>query len=68
VGELTHISTVVLDDINFVTLVNGLNCGKGHADLRPQPAQNDLFRPVFSMAATKFFSSQEFIDDRSIGV
>ena len=32
------------------------------------PARTIFFRPVFSMAATKFLSSQEFIEDRSIGV
>src|SRR5713226_2074696 len=31
------------------------------------PAKTIFFRPLFSIAATKFLSSQEFIDVRSIG-
>src|ERR1700744_5030072 len=31
------------------------------------PASTIFLRPVFSIAATKFLSSQEFIEDRSIG-
>src|SRR5713226_6992295 len=36
--------------------------------LSVQSPDNTIFlRPVFSIAATKFLSSQEFIDDRSMG-
>src|SRR4029077_10630298 len=33
-----------------------------------KPARTIFFFPVFSIAATKFLSSHEFIDERSIGV
>src|ERR1700685_4772006 len=32
-----------------------------------RPARTIFLRPVFSIAATKFLSSQEFIDERSMG-
>ena len=32
-----------------------------------KPQSTIFFRPLFSMAATKFLSSQEFMEERSMG-
>ena len=68
VRELAHVAAAVFDDIDFVAVVNRLNRRQRDAGLRPSPARTIFFLPLFSIAATKFLSSQEFIDERSMGV
>src|SRR5882724_10774210 len=43
--KLANISTAVLDDVNFVAVVQGLNGGEGDTGLGPEPGPDDLLTP-----------------------
>ena len=63
--QLTHVAAAILGDINFITVVDRLNCGQSDAVSVHRPERIIFFLPVLSIAA-KFLSSQEFIDERSM--
>ena len=66
-GKLADIAAAVLDHVDFIVVVNRLDGGQRDASLVQRPDSTIFLRPVFSIAATNFGSSQEFIEVRSIG-
>jgi len=65
--QLTHVAAAIFGDINLITVVDRLNCGQSDAGFRPEARRMIFFLPVFTIALTNLGSSQEFIDERSIG-
>jgi hypothetical protein len=47
VGKLAHVAAAILDDVDFVAVVNGLDGGKGNTGFRPEPGQHDLLPTGF---------------------
>jgi len=54
VRELAHVAAAVLDDVDFIAVVQRLDGRKGDARFGPEPRQDDLFPTGSLIAATKF--------------
>jgi len=67
-AELADVAAAVLRDIDLIAVVERLHRRQRDARLSPEPGQDDLLATVALIAATKFWSSHAFMDDRSIGV
>src|SRR5204863_8434421 len=56
VGELADVAAAVLDDVDLVTVVDGLDRRQGDAGLRPQAGEHDLPAPAFADRGDKILT------------